>query len=287
MKPYLTAKSTIYQMRESTSLAGTKRLAPSDLNRSQYGFGGQATEKQDAVIPPNLHKELSQMVDILSDVKSKSRCSTHPFLFSVAYDWKVRIDQLEKLKLLLMQVSNHFLEDPLQQEIALAYVMRYCQSVVVSQINDLRSTVAKHACQFVAWIANEFPETFGQQHAPKSSELAQTSSNVAGGNTGGNGLRYFREDALFKLVSNGNKTLSDLGHQTIVEILSTNPYITKVFPYLCAQMNSKNPLVRLRIAQYFEIVMKAFSLFTIEQNSDLIDIFLISATDDQNQEVRN
>ena len=36
---------------------------------------------------------------------------------------------------------------------------------------------------------------------------------------GGNGIRYFREDALFKLLNNGIKAINDVGHNTITEIL--------------------------------------------------------------------
>jgi hypothetical protein len=50
---------------------------------------------------------------------------------------------------------------------------------------------------------------------------------------GGHGVRYFREDALFKLVSNCNKVISDLGHSTILELLTIGFEISKIFNFLC------------------------------------------------------
>jgi hypothetical protein len=43
----------------------------------------------------------------------------------------------------------------------------------------------------------------------------------------------------------------------------------------------------MRVAQYFFIVMRNYDVFTIHQNSDFIDIFLVGAIEDQNQSVRN
>jgi hypothetical protein len=89
------------------------------------------------------------------------------------------------------------------------------------------------------------------------------------------------------MVNNGNKILSDLGHQTILEILQHNSEISKIIPHLCAHIHSKSTLVRLRTAQYFEIVMSGAPFPVLEANTDLIDLFLVTLTDDQNQEVRN
>lgn len=89
------------------------------------------------------------------------------------------------------------------------------------------------------------------------------------------------------MVNNGNKTLSDLGHQTILEILQHNAEISKIIPHLCAHIHSKSTLVRLRTAQYFEVVMSGAQVPMLDANTDLIDLFLIAMTDDQNQEVRN
>lgn len=171
---------------------------------------------------------MAAITSILSDVK--------------AHDWKTRIEQFDRLKLLFMQLCNEHAEDPGAQQRAVATVMRQMQSVIIVQINDLRSTVAKHACNFITWMSQEFPEQFGSP-AHKAADLGSVATQNSAA-CGGNGIRYFREDALFKLVGNGNKTLSDLGHTTIVDILSSNSCMQKIAPYLCAQMKSKSPLVR-------------------------------------------
>ena len=78
--------------------------------------------------------------------------------------------------------------------------MKYFQPEIVLMINDLRSAVAKSACGLVKWMAVVHPYEFGNK---------------------GNGIRYFKDDALYKLLGCGIKTLSDNAHQTIVEILES------------------------------------------------------------------
>lgn len=73
--------------------------------------------------------------------------------------------------------------------------------------------------------------------------------------TGGNGVRFFRDDALPKLIASGNKLMQDLGHQTMQEIIKTCPPIQNIIPYLAALINSKNSLLRLRVVQYLEIIL--------------------------------
>lgn len=146
----------------------------------------------------------------------------------------------------------------------------------------MRSSVAKAACAFIVRAARDYPREFAKESTKSPPGESHKTSYGAG-----NGIRYFKDDALFKLLNNGNRTLSDLGHQTIVEILEHNCEIGKLIPHLCAQINSKNTLVRLRTAKYYEIVLSKAHLQMIEANADLIDLFLIQSTDDQNQEVRN
>lgn len=113
---------------------------------------------------------------------------------------------------------------------------------------------------------------------------------------GGNGIRVFKEDALPKLVSSGNKHLQDLGHQTMQEIIEHNPPIQNIMPHLASLINSKNNHLRLRVSQYFEMILqgavsfkngtikepKAGTQDIVEQHSQILDYFLIKATDDQN-----
>jgi len=109
---------------------------------------------------------------------------------------------------------------------------------MVQQLNDLRSTVAKEACNFVVWLSREFSQEFAQhsvkQVPPPDNGLVGGPQPLAITTGGGNGVRYFRDDALFKLISSGNKTLSDMGNQTILEILEFNCSINKLLPHLCA-----------------------------------------------------
>ena len=78
---------------------------------------------------------------------------------------------------------------------------------------------------------------------------------TAGG--GGNGVKYFGSEALPKLIGSGNKLLQDLGHQTIREMLEHTPQISKVIQHLISFVSSKNTLMRLRVAQYFEIILQS------------------------------
>jgi hypothetical protein len=68
----------------------------------------------------------------------------------------------------------------------------------------------------------------------------------------GNGVRYFKDDALYKLIGCGIKTVSDCAHSTIVEILESCD-IPKLPQILNTHLLIKNPLVRLRTAQYYEL----------------------------------
>jgi hypothetical protein len=100
---------------------------------------------------------------------------------------------------------------------------------------------------------------------------------------GGNGVRYFKEDAFFKLISSGNKMLGDMAHQAITDIISqissSNP-ISKLIQTLAPLGTSKNLLVRQRAAQYVEVLLEISPPSVIDSNSDLVDTFLISATQD-------
>lgn len=89
--------------------------------------------------------------------------------------------------------------------------------------------MAKSACSLVKWMAVVHPVEFGT--IPK----------------GGNGLQYFKDDALCKLIGCGIKTISDLAHLTIVEILE-NCDVMKIATIFNGYLNSKNAQVRLRTA---------------------------------------
>jgi hypothetical protein len=80
------------------------------------------------------------------------------------------------------------------------------------------------------------------------------------------------------------------------EIIQTCPPIQNIIPHLAALINSKNSLIRLRVSQYFEIILRAAvdnqntsfinknpmtsTLEIIDSNSEIIDYFLVRGTDD-------
>lgn len=171
------------------------------------------------------------------------RCSKIPNVsdknsnhFLKASDWQKRVAQLDRIKTIFQKVTEVYSQNV--HYVAISYLMRHFQPEIISQINDLRSSVAKAACGLVGWMAVVHPQEFGSQ-GPKS---------------GGNGVRYFKDDALYKLIGCGIKTLSDMAHATIVEILEATQ-IAKLAPMLNQYLGSKNTLLRLRTAQYYEICM--------------------------------
>lgn len=79
------------------------------------------------------------------------------------------------------------------------------------------------------------------------------------------------------------------------QILEGGPLIDNLIYHLVPFVNSKNSLMRLRNAQYFEMLLrnamdqgtKAQFREHIEQNSDILDYFLIRSSEDQSLDVRN
>lgn len=69
-------------------------------------------------------------------------------------------------------------------------------------------------------------------------------------------MRFFREDALPKLITSGNKILQDLGHQTMQELIETCPPIQNIIPHMAALIISKNGLLRFRVSQFFELILQ-------------------------------
>lgn len=109
-------------------------------------------------------------------------------------------------------------------------------------------------------------------------------------------MKYLDSEALPKLVcSSGNKQIQELGHSAIQQILEGGPLLDNLIHYLIPYINSKNSLMRLRNAQYFEMILtNAIDQNTkeqfrahIEENSDILDYFLIRSSEDQSLDVRN
>lgn len=172
-------------------------------------------------------------------------------------------------------------------------MQRIIQPFIILQLTDLRTTVVREACALVLWLCKEFPEEFSTSAVQGTAAQQRSKSVQISG--GGNGVKYFQSDAIPKLIASGNKLLQDLGHQTIREILEHRPQIQRVIQHLIPFVNSKNTLMRLRVAQYFEIILQSanknqksrarstqnqLSKEVIVHNSDLFDYFLLKATED-------
>jgi hypothetical protein len=93
----------------------------------------------------------------------------------------------------------------------------------------------------VIWLATEFPDEFSETSIKLTSSQTQFDAQFL---SGGNGVRYFREDALPKLIQSGNKLIQDTGHQAIINILESSKPISKIIPYLASLINTKITLLR-------------------------------------------
>lgn len=60
----------------------------------------------------------------------------------------------------------------------------------------MRTSVIRDACALVQWIAREFPEEFAKSGNSQGKSLS-----------GGNGIKYFKADAVPKLIIGGNKLM--------------------------------------------------------------------------------
>ena len=79
-------------------------------------------------------------------------------------DWQQRIASLQKIKIIFKSVSLIFGEEKVQ---AISFLQRLLQNEIIIQLTDLRSSVAKEACEVIKWMAVEFPREFSQVGNPK------------------------------------------------------------------------------------------------------------------------
>lgn len=78
--------------------------------RSTLAETGAVSALNTTVVPAQIQKEVTAIVSTLGDVKT--------------HDWKKRMDQFDRLKLLFMQLCNEHAEDLEAQQRAVATVMR-------------------------------------------------------------------------------------------------------------------------------------------------------------------
>lgn len=105
--------------------------------------------------------------------------------------------------------------------------------------------MVKEACHIIEWLAKKFPKEFALENNK------QSSNNLGGGN----GIYYFRDDALPRMIICGTKQLQQMGHKTIKDILEGDIVIDNLIHYLLPLMYSKSTLMRLHNAEYFEIIL--------------------------------
>lgn len=120
----------------------------------------------------------------------------------------------------------------------ISWIQRLLQPFIILQLTDLRTSVMRDACSLIHWMAQEFPE-----------EFAKTCSSSGHGSrslSGGNGIKYFRSDALPKLIIGGTKLMQDIGHQTILSILELGVLPKDIVYHLACFAKCKTIMMRLR-----------------------------------------
>lgn len=109
----------------------------------------------------------------------------------------------------------------------------------------MRTSIIRDACSLIQWIAQEFPEEFIKSGNSQGKTLS-----------GGNGIKYFKADAVPRLIIGGTKLMQDIGHQTILGILEGGILPRDIAYHLVSYARCKTIMMRLRTAQYFEIILK-------------------------------
>ena len=87
------------------------------------------------------------------------------------------------------------------QHDVISWIQRIIQPFIILQLTDTRTSVMRDACALIQWIAQEFPEEFAKSCNTQSKSLS-----------GGNGIKYFKADAVPRLIIGGNKLMQDIGH---------------------------------------------------------------------------
>lgn len=129
---------------------------------------------------------------------------------------------------------------------------------MVAQLHDLRSTVTREAILTLVNFAKNYPLEFAN-HSNK----------------------YFSgQDGLLKLLNNGKRLISDMAHDGLAKIFDC-VCIPKIVELLNVQFKSKNSLVRIRVATYFEIILKRYDIdFITKSQKSLENDFLLKGIND-------
>ena len=128
-----------------------------------------------------------------------------------------------------------------------------------AQLHDLRSTVTREAIRTLVSFAENYPLEFAN-HSQK----------------------YFSgQDSLLKLLNNGKRLISDMAHDGLAKIFDC-VCIPKIIDQLIVQFKSKNSLVRLRVATYFEIILNRYDIdFIAKSQKTLENDLLLKGINDQ------
>jgi hypothetical protein len=88
-------------------------------------------------------------------------------------------------------------------------------------------------------------------------------------------LKLITKDILLKVVSSGNKTLSDLAHQSMMTILN-HVCVPKLILRLQSEMaNSKSTMFHAKMSQYLFVVVTIYPFDgVLDRNAAAIDAYI-------------
>jgi len=89
------------------------------------------------------------------------------------------------------------------------------------------------------------------------------------------------------VLHNGNKTLSEIGHASILTILN-HVCVPKLIARLPQEMaNSKSPIVHAKMSQYLFVLVTLYPFDgVLDKNSQHIDAYIKQCVGDANSEAR-
>ena len=95
------------------------------------------------------------------------------------------------------------------------------------------------------------------------------------------------KEALIKVLHNGNKTLSEHAHQSILGILN-HVCVPKLISRLQTELsNSKSALVHAKMAQYILVLVSIYPLDgVLDRNATHVDSYIQQCVSDANVEAR-
>lgn len=122
----------------------------------------------------------------------------------------------------------------------------------------------------------------------KSAGLAiQTLSQCLGNDFETLALKLINKDGLIKAISNANKTLADIGHQTMLNILN-HVCVPKIISRMQVEMlNSKSPLTHSKLSMYLFVIVSIYPFEgVLDKNAAYIDKFLDQCIQNANVDAR-